>query len=48
MSRFFLGNKILFNEDNDDNSETTDISLSGKEDMSHTSKDEFTGGTNDK
>ena len=34
-------NKILLKEDNDDNLETTDTSLSGKYDMSHTSPDDF-------
>ena len=39
---------MLLNEDNYDNPETTDTSLSGKDDRSHTSKDDFTGKTNDK
>ena len=42
MSPFIPGNKRLLNEDNDDNPETTYTSLSGKYDMSHTSKDNFT------
>ena len=33
--------KTLLNEDNDDNPETTDTSLSIKDDMSHTSLDDF-------
>ena len=48
MSTFLPGNKILLNEDNYDNPETTDTSLSGKDDMSQISKDDFTGKTNDK
>ena len=43
---FLPGNKKLLNEDNDDNPETTDTSLSGKDDISHTSKDNFTEKTN--
>ena len=46
MSPFIPGNKILLNEDDDDNPETTDTSLSGKDDMSHTSKYGFTEKTN--
>ena len=42
LSPFPPGNKRLLNEDNDDNTETIDNSLSGKYDMSHTSKDVFT------
>ena len=42
MSPFLPRNKILVNEDNDDNPETTDTSLYGKDDMSHTSPDHFT------
>ena len=48
MSPFLLGNKILSNEENDDNPETTDTSLSGKDDISHTSRDDFTEKTKDK
>ena len=48
MSPFLPVNKILLNEDNDDNPKTTDTSLSGKYDMSHTSRDNFTEKTNDK
>ena len=48
MSLFIPVNKILLNEDNDDNTETTYNSLSGKDDISYTSKDDFTGKTNDK
>ena len=43
MSPFLPVNKILLKEDNDDNPETTDTSLSGKYYMSHTSLDNFTG-----
>ena len=43
LSQFLPGNKRLLNGDNDDNPETTDTSLSWKDDMSHTSKDDFTG-----
>ena len=43
MSPFLPVNKILLNRDNDDNPETTDTSLSGKDDMSQSSKDNFTG-----
>ena len=48
LSPFIPGNKTLLNEDNDDNPETTDTSLSIKDDMSHTSLDDFTGKTNTK
>ena len=48
LSPFIPGNKILLNEDDDDNPETTDTSLSGKDDMSQISIDDFTGKTNDK
>ena len=41
MSPFLPGNKRILNKDNDDNPETTDTSLSGKDDMSHTSKNDF-------
>ena len=46
MSPFLPVYKILLNEDNDKNPETTDTSLSGKDDMSHTSKYGFTEKTN--
>ena len=39
---FLPRNKRLLNKDNDDNPETTDNSLYGKDDMSHTSPDYFT------
>ena len=42
MSPFIHGNKILLNEDNDDNPETTDTLLYGKDDMSHTNLDDLT------
>ena len=42
MSPLLPGNKISLNEDNDDNTETTDTSLSRKYDMPHTSKYGFT------
>ena len=42
MSPFLPGNKILLNEDNGDNPENTDTSLSGQDDILHTSKDDFT------
>ena len=42
MSPFISGNKRLLNEDNDDNPETKDTSISEKDDMSHTSPDDFT------
>ena len=48
LSLFLPGNKILLNKDNDDNPETTDNSLSGKDDMSHTTPDYFTRKTNEK
>ena len=48
LSLFLPGNKILLNEDNDDNPETTDTSLSVKDDMPHTSIDAFTVKSNDK
>ena len=48
MSPFLPGNKILLNEYNDDNPETTYTSLSVKYDVSRTSLDNFTGKTNDK
>ena len=35
---FLPGNKILLNEENDDNPETIDTSKSEKYDMSHTSR----------
>ena len=40
---FLPVNKILLNRDNYDNPETIDTSLSGKYDMSQSSKDDFTG-----
>ena len=40
LSPFLPGNKRLLNEENDHNPETTDISQSGKDDMSHTSRDD--------
>ena len=39
MSPFLPGNRILLNEDSDDNPETTDNSLSGKDDISNSSPD---------
>ena len=48
MSPFIPGNRRLLNEDNDDNPENTDTSLSRKDDMSYTSPDNFTEKTNDK
>ena len=42
LSSFLPGSKRLLNEDNDNNTETTHTSLSGKYDMSHTSPDYFT------
>ena len=41
MSPFLPGNKRLLNKDNDDNTKTTYTSLSDKDDMSHTSPDDF-------
>ena len=38
---FIPGNKILLNEDNDNNHETTDTSQSEKYDMSHTYRDDY-------
>ena len=46
MSPFIPVNKILLNEDNYDHPETTNTSLSRKDDMSQISKDDFTGKTN--
>ena len=43
LSPFLPVNKRLLSEENDDDPETTDTSLSGKYDMSHTSLDDFTG-----
>ena len=40
----FIWKKILLNEENDDNFETKDTTLSEKYDMSNTSTDDFTGG----
>ena len=48
LSPFIPGNKRILNEDNDDHPETTDISLSEKDDTAHTSQYDFTGKTNDK
>ena len=48
LSPFLPVNKILLNGANDDNPETIDTSLSVKYYRSHTSKDDFTGKTNDK
>ena len=42
LSPFIPGNKILLNKDNYDNPETKDTSLYEKDDMSHTSPDDFT------
>ena len=42
MSSFITGNKILLNEENDDDTETTDTALSEKDDMSHNSPNYFT------
>ena len=42
LSLFLPVNKRLLNEENDNNPETTDTSLSQKYDMSHTSPDFFT------
>ena len=44
MSPFLPVNTRLLNEDSYDNPETIDTSLSGKDDMSHTGKNDFTGG----
>ena len=38
---FLPGNKILLDEENDDNPETTDTPLSEKDDTSHTSQDDY-------
>ena len=48
LSPFISGNKTLLKEENDHNSETTDTSLSGKDDMSRTSPDDFIKKTKDK
>ena len=48
MFPFIPGYKRLLNKDNDDNPETIDTSLSGKDDMSHTSGYNFTGKTNNR
>ena len=48
LSPFLPGNERLLNKDNDNNPETTDTSISEKDDMTHTSPDDFTGGKNDK
>ena len=42
LSPFLPGNKRLSNEDNDYDRKTIDTSLSEKDDMSHTSPDDFT------
>ena len=42
LSPFLPGNKRILNEDNDDNPETIDTSLSENYDMSHTSPEDFT------
>ena len=42
LSPFLHGNKILLNEDNYNNPETTYTSLSEKDDVLHTSPDDFT------
>ena len=42
LSPFLPGNKRLSNKDNDDNRKTIDTSLSEKDDVSHTSPDDFT------
>ena len=38
---FIPGNKRLLNEENDDNTENTDISQYEKDDTSHTNRDDF-------
>ena len=43
MSPLIPANKRLVNEDNDDNPETTDTSLSEKDYISHNITDNFTG-----
>ena len=43
MSPFLPRNKRLLNEENDDNPETKDTSISEKDGMSHASTDDFTG-----
>ena len=48
MYPFLPWYKILLNEENDDNPETTDITLSEKDDMSHTSTDDFKKENKDK
>ena len=48
LSPFLPGYKGLLNEDDDDNTETIDTSLSEKDDISHTILDDFTGKKNDK
>ena len=42
LSPFLPVNKVLLNEDNADDTETTDTSVSGKDDMLHTSSDDYT------
>ena len=41
LSPFIPGNKILLKDENDHNPETTDTSRSEKDDISHTSQDDF-------
>ena len=48
LSTFLPENKIILNEDNYNNNETTYTSLSKNYDMSHTSPDDFTEKSNDK
>ena len=45
LSPFLPGNKRLLNDKNDHNPENTDTSLSEKDDMSHTSRDDLIGKT---
>ena len=45
---FLPGSKILLNEENDDNSETIDTSQSGKDDTSHTNRDDYIEKVKDK
>ena len=48
LSEFVAGNKIFSNKYNDYNPENIDTLLSVKDNMSQSSKDEFTGKTNEK
>ena len=41
LSPFITGNRRLLNEENDNNPETTDTSRSEKDDMSHTSRNDY-------